>query len=175
MSTLSTSQRLALVGLRIAIGWHFLYEGVYKMLLPGWTRDGLPVKAWTASGYLTQAGGPLGGWFQWLAQPSAIGWIDTLVPLALAAIGLSLMLGLFTQFGCAGAAALLALFYASALPLSGMPQPGSEGTYLIVNKNLIELVAVLTLATFRTGQIAGLDAWLARRHVGGRAGAPAAA
>lgn len=165
MTVLSTPQRIALVLLRTAIGWHFLYEGVYKGLLPGWTRDGVPVKAWTAAGYLTGAGGPLGGVFHWLGQPSMIGWIDTMVPLALSAIGLSLMLGFLTQLGCTGAAAFLLMFYASALPLSGMPQPGNEGTYLLVNKNLIELVAVLALATFRTGQIAGLDAWIFRRRL----------
>jgi hypothetical protein len=38
-----------------------------------------------------------------------------------------------------------------------MPEPRAEGTYLIVNKNLIEAVAVGVLMTFRTGRIAGLD------------------
>ena len=33
-----------------------------------------------------------------------------------------------------------------------------EGTYLIVNKNLIEAAAVGVLFAFRTGRIAGLDA-----------------
>ena len=62
------------------------------------------------------------------------------------------------------AAGLLALFYVSAIPLSGVAEPRTEGTYLIVNKNLIELAAVLVLFTFRTGLIAGLDRlWNARR------------
>jgi hypothetical protein len=39
-----------------------------------------------------------------------------------------------------------------------MPQPGAEGAYLLVNKNLIELAAVLAVMAFRTGRIAGLDA-----------------
>ena len=39
----------------------------------------------------------------------------------------------------------------------GLPEARSEGTYLIVNKNLIEAAAVLVLLSFRTGRIAGLD------------------
>jgi len=38
-----------------------------------------------------------------------------------------------------------------------MPQSGAEGAYLLVNKNLIELAAVLAILAFRTGRIAGLD------------------
>ena len=72
------------------------------------------------------------------------------------AVGLSLMLGLFTQAGCVGALGLLAMFYLSAIPM-GLPEARSEGTYLIVNKNLIEAAAVLVLFSFRTGRIAGLD------------------
>ena len=36
-------------------------------------------------------------------------------------------------------------------------QPAAEGTYLLVNKTLIEAAAVVVLITFRTGAIAGLD------------------
>jgi hypothetical protein len=67
------------------------------------------------------------------------------------------MLGLFTTRGCQGAILLLALFYVAAIPLDGVPQAGVEGTYLIVNKTLVELAAVVVLLTSRTGAIAGLD------------------
>ena len=43
--TLSRFQSTALVLLRTLIGWHFLYEGYYKLVLPGWTRVGDPVAA----------------------------------------------------------------------------------------------------------------------------------
>ena len=39
----------------------------------------------------------------------------------------------------------------------GVPQPNNEGTYLIVNKTLIEAAAVCVLLVFNTGAIAGLD------------------
>jgi len=84
-------------------------------------------------------------------------WIDLAVIAALLGIGLSLMLGLFTQMGCYGALGLLTLFYLTAVPLDGAPHPAMEGNYLIVNKNLIEWVAVSALMCFKTGRIAGLD------------------
>src|SRR4029079_14480135 len=89
--------------------------------------------------------------------PSLVHATDLLVPIGLLLVGRSLMLGLLTQLGCAGAMIFLALFYVSQPPLSGMPQTGAEGTYLLVNKNLIELAAVLTVMAFRTGALAGLD------------------
>jgi thiosulfate dehydrogenase [quinone] large subunit len=158
-----TLARVALVIMRTLIGWHFLYEGLYKLLLPGWSRAGQPLTGWTAAGYLTQAGGPLGPLLHRLAQPPLIGWIDILVPLGLALVGLSLILGLFTQLGCWAALGFLVIFYVSAIPTSGLPQPGAEGSYLLVNKNLIEVSAVLVLIAFQTGRIAGLDVLRARR------------
>ena len=56
-----------------------------------------------------------------------------------------------------GALGLLALFYVSAIPTSGLPEPHAEGAYLFVNKNLIEAAAVFVVFAFRTGRIAGLD------------------
>jgi thiosulfate dehydrogenase (quinone) large subunit len=73
-------------------------------------------------------------------------------------IGTSLLLGLFTQSGCAAALVMLGLFYLSAIPL-GLSEARAEGSYLIVNKNLIELASVMTVFVFRTGRIAGLDGW----------------
>ena len=57
---------------------------------------------------------------------------------------------------------LLALFYLAAIPLDGVARPGAEGTYLIVNKTLVELGAACVLLACRTGAIAGLDLLRAR-------------
>lgn len=165
MTELSGLQRFSLVALRMVIGWHFLYEGYYKLMLPGWARDGHPLGGWSAAGYLRGAtSGPLAGLFQSLAGSAAGGWIDVAVPVGLALVGLSLLLGLLTQLGGLGAAGFLTMFYLSAIPTSGAPQAGAEGTYLLVNKNLIELAAVVVLLSFRTGRIAGLDLLLAGRR-----------
>jgi thiosulfate dehydrogenase (quinone) large subunit len=54
------------------------------------------------------------------------------------------------------------MFYLSAIPM-GLPEARAEGTYLIVNKNLIEAAAVLVLLSFRTGLIAGVDQYWSGR------------
>ena len=160
---LSRVQQIALILLRTAIGWHFLYEGYFKLVDPAWSRAGSPLEPFSAAGYLQGASGPLADLFHFLAQPAWLPWIDGAVAAALLLAGLMLMLGLLTQIGCALAMLLLAAFYLSAMPLTGLPMPRTEGTYLIVNKNLIELLAVTTLMAFRTGRIAGLDLLLRRR------------
>jgi len=157
------AQRAALVILRTLVGWHFLYEGYYKLLVPAWSREGQLLASWSAAGYLNAATGPLAPLFHALATPAALAAIDRIVPIALAVVGLSLILGLFTQAGCWGALVLLAGFYLSAIPTSGVPQPGAEGTYLLVSKNLIEAAAVFAVLVFHTGAIAGLDLLFARR------------
>jgi thiosulfate dehydrogenase [quinone] large subunit len=159
---LSGAQQAALVVLRTLIGWHFLYEGYYKLMLPAWSADGRPLPPWTSAGYLKTASGPLARLFQWMIDGGWIGWIDNTVRISLLLIGLSLILGLLTRVGCWGALFFLTLFYLLAIPTAGSPQPGNEGTYLIINKTLIEGAAVGVLLFFNTGTIAGLDMWLAR-------------
>ena len=156
-NSLSMTQKLLLVVLRTFVGWNFLYEGYFKLILPAWAPDGTRLGAFSSADYINAATGPVG---HLLRAMLAAGWghaIDLTVIAALCAIGLSLMLGLFTQLGCYGAFCMLGLFYLTAMPLDGAPHPGMEGDYMIVNKNLIELVAVAVLWSFRTGRIAGLD------------------
>jgi len=153
----SPAQQAGLVVLRTLIGWHFLYEGYVKLLLPGWTRDGLPLARWTSAGYLKAATGPFAAYFHGLSDSSWLSTLDIAIPVALVLIGLSLILGLFTDAGCVAALGMLTLFYVSAIPVSGLPEPHAEGTYLFVNKNLIEAGAVFVLLAFRTGRFAGLD------------------
>jgi thiosulfate dehydrogenase (quinone) large subunit len=163
----SAAQQVTLVLLRTLIGWHFLYEGYFKLLHPAWSRAGQPLEAFASVGYLRNASGPLAGLFNRLADPAWAPWIDNGVAILLLITGLLLMLGLFTQLGCSVALLMLIVFYVSAMPLQGLPEPRAEGTYLIVNKNLIEATAVAVLLAFRTGRFAGLDVWrlnLAGRH-----------
>ena len=48
----------ALQVLRWLIGWHFLYEGVWKLF---------QAKGWSCLSYLDGAQGPLAGLFTWMA------------------------------------------------------------------------------------------------------------
>jgi thiosulfate dehydrogenase [quinone] large subunit len=164
MMVVTPLRQFTLILLRTLIGWHFLYEGYTKLLQPAWSRAGAPVTAWSSAAYLNAATGPFAESFHRLADVPWIGSLDLFIALSLAAVGLSLMLGLFTQTGCVAALALLSLFYVSSIP-TGLPEPRAEGTYLFVNKNLIEAAAVLLLLTFRTGRIAGLDLLWPRRRV----------
>lgn len=164
-TTYSSAQQIALVALRTLIGWHFLYEGYYKLMLPGWSADGTRLAAWSSAGYLKAATGPLGRLLQWMADAGWIGWMNNAVKIGLVLVGLSLMLGLLTRLGCWGALLLLALFYLTAIPLAGTQVPGSEGAYLIVNKTVIEAASVVVLLVFNTGAIAGLDLLLSRNRL----------
>lgn len=162
--SVSLGQQVSLVTLRTLIGWHFFYEGYVKVVHPAWSRDGQPLQQWTSAAYLEAATGPLAGLFHAVAKTHWLGAFDVAIALLLILIGTSLLLGLFTQSGCLGALAMLSMFYLSAMPL-GAGEAHAEGSYLIVNKNLIELASVTVLLIFRTGQIAGLDGWWGRSHV----------
>lgn len=154
---LSPFQQIALVVLRTLIGWHFAYEGFFKLWRPAWTREGTLLGAWSSAGYLRAANGPFSALFHRLAESPSLPTVDRALSIALLLIGLSLLLGLFTQAGGVGALVLLSTFYMSQVPTRGLHETGNEGAYLFVNKNLVEGAAVLTLLAFRTGRIAGLD------------------
>jgi uncharacterized membrane protein YphA (DoxX/SURF4 family) len=73
--------------------------------------------------------------------------------------GAGMMLGLFSRVSCLAAAAFLAMVYLAMPPWPGLPaNPLAEGNYMIVSKNLIEVIAALMLATTPSGRWAGLDA-----------------
>ena len=162
-SRLSPLQQVSLVILRTLVGWHFLYEGYTKLLHPAWSQAGAPLSTWSSAAYLKAATGPFAPLFHWMGSASWIGSLDLAIAIGLTAVGVSLMLGLFTQAGCGGALALLVMFYVAAVPVGGI-DARAEGTYLFVNKTLVEASAVLVLGAFRTGSIAGIDRlWMRSR------------
>ena len=164
--TLTVSRQTALVLLRTLIGWHLLYEGWVKFMSPGWSATGERLPAWSATGYIRAGTGPVAWGLQKLLDSGWADWgevIDWSVKIGLVLCGLSLMLGLLTRLGASGSLMMLLLFYLTMVPLAGVQQPWTEGSYLIVNKTLIEAAAVLLLLVFDTGRIAGLDLLLAGR------------
>ena len=142
-------QILTLTILRITIGWHFLYEGLIKVINP----------EWSAASYLNNATGPFASIFTSLASNSAaLGIIDILNQWGLVIFGLSLMIGLLSRWACLGGMALLALYYLANPPFIGLGYASmAEGNYLIVNKNLIELFALWVLFQFPSSKDFGLD------------------
>ncbi len=149
----------ALVTLRILVGWHFLYEGLVKLLNP----------YWTAADYLAQSQGLLSGAFHWLAaNPSRLAAVDALNRWGLLLIGIGLIAGLLTRWATVAGMLILALYYLCHPPLlssaSSMP---TEGSYLVVNKVLIELAALWVLLALPTGGVVGLDRLFMRKATAG--------
>ncbi len=97
-------------------------------------------------------------------QPSApwtkLAVIDLLTMWGLSAVGFCLIVGLFTPLAALGGAAYLLGFYLSMPPWPGLPQVMTEGHYRYVNKNLIEMIACLVLASTPNGLWIGFDALL---------------
>jgi uncharacterized membrane protein YphA (DoxX/SURF4 family) len=88
-------------------------------------------------------------------------WLDRVTEWGLVVVGACLLLGLFTRTNCLLAAAFLLLTYLAWPPFPWLPAaPNTEGNPFFVNKNLVELVALLALATTASGRWFGLDAWL---------------
>ena len=87
------------------------------------------------------------------------------------------MLGLFTPLAALGGAAYLLSFYLSMPPWPGLPEgPNLEGHYRYVNKNLIEMLACLALASTPNGLWIGIDAllfgWIGRGRRVAKGGDP---
>lgn len=147
--SLDNLQLSVLVILRIAIGWHFLYEGLMKVLNPNWS----------SIGYLMDSKGFMSGIFHFMAQNTALlSGIDFLNKWGLILIGLGLVLGLFTRVAAYFGMALLAMYYLSHPPFIGLNYAlPTEGNYLFVDKVLIEFLAMWVLALIPTGKNIGLD------------------
>lgn len=143
---LTSVQGFALVLLRVLIGWHFLYEGVVKAYNP----------SWTAKGYLLSAS-ILKPFFTWLASDGLIGTVNVLNTAGLMAVGISLLLGLKVRWACLAGMLLLAFYYLAHPPFPGLPPGPAEGSYWVVNKNLIELAALLVIYLFPTGHLFGVE------------------
>lgn len=161
---------IAITVLRVMVGWHFLYEGIAKLTSP----------SWSAAGYLKQARGPFADLFRSMAgQPNLLDNANLLTMWGLTAVGLLLILGLFTRLASLGAIGFILMFYLATPPFVGyFYSIPSEGSYLIVNKNLVELSALVVILLTGSGRFAGLDrivhGLFARRPAVG-AGNPAAA
>jgi thiosulfate dehydrogenase (quinone) large subunit len=146
---LARGPMIAITVLRVLIGWHFLYEGIAKLSSP----------SWSAAGYLKQARGPFADLFKSLAaKPDLLANADLITMWGLTAVGLLLILGLFTRLASLGAIGFIVLFYLCNPPFVGyFYSIPTEGSYLIVNKNLVELGALVVVLVTGSGRFAGLD------------------
>jgi uncharacterized membrane protein YphA (DoxX/SURF4 family) len=89
-------------------------------------------------------------------------FVDVAIQVSLTAIGVCLMLGLFTPVAALAAAGQLAMFYFAAPPWPGLPAAAVAGHYLYIDRNFIEALGALVIATTGTGEWAGLDFYVSR-------------
>ena len=130
------AQMTWLMMLRLFIGWHFMYEGLVKIMNPKWTS--LP--------YLLDSKGPAASFFIKLTQDDSL-----------------LTLGCLYRLSSVGGMILLAMYTLSHPSFVGasymMP---FEGSYLWIDKNLVEFAALGLMCVFPTSQIIGFDRVLGR-------------
>ena len=157
-----------LIAIRILVGWHFLYEGLAKLFTP----------RWSAAGYLAESSWFLSGLFHAIVRnAAALRAVDLLNMWGLVLIGLGLFFGVFTRISAASGVLLLSLYYIAQPPLITLGSPVAEGSYLVVNKNLVELGVLVLFVLLPKGAVPGLDLLLQplRRRAGtAPAEAPAA-
>jgi len=96
-----------LIVLRLAIGWHFFYEGLVKLLNP----------TWSAANFLNGSRGFLSGFFNWLASdPAILNVVDFLNVWGLLLIGIGLFIGFITRISVYGGILLLMMYYLCKSP-----------------------------------------------------------
>ena len=146
---LTRSAMIAITLMRIVVGWHFLFEGLAK----------LTSASWSAAGYMKVSRGPFASFFHWVAsQPQMLDRANLITMYGLTIVGVLLIVGLFTRAAALGGLGLVLLFYLCNPPFIGyFYSIPSEGSYLVVNKNLVEVFALAVILLTRSGLFAGLD------------------
>jgi thiosulfate dehydrogenase [quinone] large subunit len=149
--TESTSQkatRYTLAGLRIALGWIFLWAFIDKLFGLGfatkaenaWIDGGSPT-----TGFLGNAvSGPFADMYKSFAGAA---WADWLFMLGLAAIGTALILGIGMRLAAAAGGLLLVLMFTAVLPPENNP---------FMDDHLVYAAVLAVLALTAAGNTLGL-------------------
>ena len=128
------NKTFAMTLLRMLIGWHFLYEGLYKLV---------QANGWSAEGYLRTS--------QWFAAPlfhkiAATPWLLKTVDLmnmwGLTLIGLALVIGVLIRPAAFFGFVLLAFYYVAQPPFLA---PSADGHFLWIDRNAVEAAAMLAV------------------------------
>lgn len=133
-------QLYLLVAFRLILGYHFLYEGIDKLM----------TTTWSSGGFLIQSNWIFSDIFIAIANsPSLVAISDILNIWGQIFIGFGLILGLFSTTAAVAGAILLLLYYVAIPPF--------VENLLFIDKNLLELFAFLIIAIFPTSKIFGID------------------
>ena len=128
-----TLQTWCMTVLRMVIGWHFLYEGLWKLAQVNWScAEYLRMSRWI--------GAPL---FHWIADtPSVLRVCDQSMTWGLVLVGLGLMSGVLARVAAAAGMALLAMFYVAQPPFL---TSGGAHHFLLLDYNVIEVFALVAV------------------------------
>ncbi|MFC0509029.1 DoxX family membrane protein [Micromonospora costi] len=153
-TTREKATRYVLAGLRLALGWTFLWAFLDKMFGLGhatkaaqaWIDGGSPTK-----GFLGNAvAGPFADFYRSFAGAA---WADWLFMIGLAAIGTALILGVGTRIAAVAGSLLLVMMWTAVLPPETNP---------FMDDHLIYAGVLAVLALTAAGDTLGLGRYWAR-------------
>jgi thiosulfate dehydrogenase [quinone] large subunit len=150
VTTAQKATRHVLAGLRLALGWVFLWAFLDKLFGLGrstpaenaWINGGSPTK-----GFLGNAvSGPFEGIYHSIAGAA---WADWLFMLGLAGIGIALLAGIGMRLAAAAGSLLLVLMWTAVLPPENNP---------FMDDHLVYAGVLVLLALTKAGHPLGLGA-----------------
>jgi uncharacterized membrane protein YphA (DoxX/SURF4 family) len=140
--------KAAITVLRIAVGWHFLYEGLTKLF----------TEEWTSYAYLSNTSGFMSPLYHWLAgNPVLLQVVDFMNVYGLVFIGLGLFTGFLVRYAASAGFLLLTLYYFAYPPFGDSLLWSSEGSLYVVDRLFIEAIVMLFFV-FSKENGYGLDA-----------------
>ncbi|MCU1693417.1 MAG: putative integral rane protein SCJ12 [Frankiales bacterium] len=151
---------VGLVGLRLALGFEFLWAFLDKLF--GWGYATPSDRAWIhggspTSGFLSGAGGPLKGVFHSLSGIAAMDW---LFMAGLLGIGAALLLGVALRPAAASGVLLLTLMWFATWPFAKVADgEATHSTNPLVDDHVVSAFALVVVALL-AGRSAG---YLGRR------------
>lgn len=137
---MTSKAKISLFLLRTSLGFMFFSSAFSKIINQDWSALGYLEKAKTFSGF-----------YQWLASPANIGWVNFLNAWGMLLIGLALVFGFATKLASFFGILLMLLYY---LPILQFPYADKN---LIVDQHIIYILVFLLLISFDAGKIWGLD------------------
>ena len=146
-TTAEKATRYLFAGLRLALGWTFLWAFLDKMF--GLGHETAAKAAWINGGHPTQgflkfaAAGPFKGIYNDIAGAT---WADWLFMIGLLGIGLALILGVAMRIAAASGATLLVLMWTAVLPPENNP---------FMDDHLIYALVLVVLALTAAGRTLG--------------------
>ncbi|WP_456247461.1 hypothetical protein [Longispora urticae] len=143
--------RYVLAGLRLALGWVFLWAFLDKLFGLGYATKSNA--AWINGGHPTlgflknSAKGPFADFYHSIAGTA---WADTLFMAGLAGVGVALMLGIGMRIAAIAGALLLVMMWTAVLPPATNP---------FMDDHLVYAGLLIALALTSAGNTLGLGDW----------------